>query len=103
MNLNELSLKELKQLQQDVSKAISSYELRHKQAALLELEAKAKEFGFALDELFSIAPMRKKRQAAKAKYRHPENAELTWSGRGRKPKWISDALEAGKELSDLAL
>ena len=24
----------------------------------------------------------------KVKYRHPENPELEWTGRGRKPKWV---------------
>ncbi len=32
------------------------------------------------------------------KYRHPENTEITWSGRGRKPAWIVEGLEAGKSL-----
>jgi DNA-binding protein H-NS len=35
-----------------------------------------------------------------AKYRHPENPDLTWSGRGRRPAWIRDAVEAGRALGD---
>ncbi|MDZ4066259.1 MAG: H-NS histone family protein, partial [Tabrizicola sp.] len=38
-----------------------------------------------------------------AKYRHPENAALTWSGRGRKPNWFIDALVDGTEPEDLAI
>lgn len=34
------------------------------------------------------------------KYRHPETPDLTWSGRGRRPTWIRDALEAGGQLTD---
>ncbi|MBO9468145.1 H-NS histone family protein [Tropicibacter sp. R15_0] len=37
------------------------------------------------------------------KYRHPENPALTWSGRGRKPKWFVEALEQGKTPEDLAI
>lgn len=37
---------------------------------------------------------------SKPKYRHPENLDLTWSGRGRRPAWIRDALEAGRRLTD---
>ncbi|WP_367180595.1 H-NS family nucleoid-associated regulatory protein, partial [uncultured Jannaschia sp.] len=33
-----------------------------------------------------------------AKYRHSENASLTWSGRGRQPGWIKGALENGRSL-----
>lgn len=35
-----------------------------------------------------------------AKYRHPENPQLTWSGRGRRPAWIRDAIEAGRRMTD---
>jgi DNA-binding protein H-NS len=37
------------------------------------------------------------------KYRHPESPELTWSGRGRRPAWIRDALEAGRQLADFEI
>ena len=46
-----LNLKELKELQGDVAKAISTYEDRMKKEALAELEAKAREMGFNLGEL----------------------------------------------------
>ncbi|MBM9595987.1 H-NS histone family protein [Rhodobacteraceae bacterium MCCB 386] len=42
-----------------------------------------------------------KNQAADPKYRHPDYPELTWSGRGRRPRWITDAVEAGLKLDDL--
>ncbi|WP_425415751.1 H-NS family nucleoid-associated regulatory protein [Paracoccus chinensis] len=29
------------------------------------------------------------------------NPEQTWSGRGRRPQWINEALEAGRTLDDL--
>lgn len=36
-------------------------------------------------------------------YRHPENHELTWSGRGRQPKWVEAWLaQEGKTLEQLA-
>lgn len=35
-------------------------------------------------------------------YRHPENNELEWTGRGRKPKWVENWLAiAGNTLDDL--
>jgi DNA-binding protein H-NS len=44
-----------------------------------------------------------KRQQAELKYRHPENPELTWTGRNRKLDWITGALDAGKSLDDFAI
>ncbi len=37
------------------------------------------------------------------KYRHPENPSETWSGRGRKPKWVEAHLEAGGNMEDLLI
>lgn len=43
-----------------------------------------------------------KGQTVPPKYRNPENGK-TWSGRGIKPKWVADALTAGKSLQDLKI
>ena len=59
IDLNSLSLKELKDLQSQVAKAISGYEDRRKRDALAELEEKAKALGFSLAELTGITAGRK--------------------------------------------
>jgi DNA-binding protein H-NS len=102
INLNALSLKELKDLQSQVVKAISSYEDRRKREALLELEEKARDLGFSLAELTGASPTRK-RAPASAKYANPADASDTWSGRGRKPRWFAAALAAGKSPEDLMI
>jgi DNA-binding protein H-NS len=95
-NLEAMSLKELRQLQKDLAKAISTYEDRHKSEAI------AKEMGYALADLIGVE-VKATRAPAAAKYRHPENAALTWSGRGRKPQWFADHINSGKDPSDLAV
>jgi len=91
LDLNALSLKELRQLQKDVTRAIDSYEERQKAEARTKLEAMAKEMGYSLSDL---APAEGK--GAKApKYCHPDDPRLTWSGRGRKPRWFNEAIDAG--------
>ena len=42
------------------------------------------------------------KRAAKVKYRHPETG-ATFSGKGRKPRWLSEELAAGKKLEDFAV
>ena len=101
-NLEAMSLKELRQLQKDLAKAISTYEDRHKAEARTKLEAIAKEMGYSLAELIGVE-VTTTRAPAVAKYRHPENAGITWSGRGRKPQWFVEALAAGKSADDLAI
>ena len=102
LDLNSLTLADLKQLQKDVSKAIAGFEDRKKSEARATLEAQAKELGYTLAELVDV-PMVRSRAAATPKYRHPENDAVTWSGRGRKPHWFVDALAAGKSEDSLAV
>jgi DNA-binding protein H-NS len=34
------------------------------------------------------------------KYQNPKNPAETWSGRGRRPRWLSPQLGSGKKLDD---
>lgn len=102
LDVNSLSLKELKDLQSQVAKAISGYEDRRKREALAELEEKAKAMGFSLAELTGTSAGRK-RSPSVAKYANPANKADTWSGRGRKPRWFSEALAKGKKPEDMAI
>ena len=100
-DVETLSLKELKNLQKDLARAISTFEDRQKSDARSKLEIIAKEMGYSLADLIGTE-VKPTRAPAAAKYRHPENAALTWSGRGRKPLWFVAALEAGKSPEDMA-
>ena len=37
------------------------------------------------------------------RYRHPTNENQTWTGRGRKPAWVQEWLDAGGTLEELAV
>lgn len=102
MDINALSLKELKDLQAQVARAIASFEDRRKKDAMIELEEKAKSMGFTLAELLGTTAARKRAPAA-PKYANPADASDTWSGRGRKPRWFEAALKSGKSAEDMAI
>lgn len=102
MDLNSLSLKELKDLQAQVVRAIATFEDRAKRAVAAELEELAKARGFSLAELLSMTAQRK-RPASSAKYANPADRSQTWSGRGRKPRWYIDAIASGKSPADLEI
>ncbi|MGL4321603.1 MAG: H-NS family nucleoid-associated regulatory protein [Paracoccaceae bacterium] len=102
IDLNKMSLKELKDLQSQVNKAVTSFEDRRRKEALAEIEEVARAKGFTLSELTGTAVPRK-RAPATAKYANPANKSDTWSGRGRKPRWVEAALKSGKSLADLSI
>ncbi|MFT3688122.1 H-NS family nucleoid-associated regulatory protein [Paenirhodobacter sp.] len=102
IDLNALTLSELKQLEKEVSRAIASFESRRLLEARREVEDLAKRLGFSIDELAQTATLRKK-TVSEAKYRNPLNPEQTWTGRGRKPGWLNDALAAGRSIDEFAI
>jgi DNA-binding protein H-NS len=36
-------------------------------------------------------------------YRNPSNSAETWTGRGRQPKWVRDALASGTRLEEMLI
>ncbi len=103
IDLNALSLKELKELQGMVGKAIATFEDRRKKEAIAELEERARAHGFSLAELTGGAASPKRRAAVSAKYANPSDKSDTWSGRGRRPRWFEAALKSGKSPEDLVI
>jgi len=102
IDLETLSLKELKQLQKNVEAAISEFKDRETRRALEEVEAFARERGLSPADLSALIGKRTRRPAT-PKYANPADASVTWSGRGRRPRWVTAALADGKTLEDLAL
>jgi DNA-binding protein H-NS len=102
IDLETLSLKELKQLQKDVESAITEFKDRERRKALAEVEAFARERGLSPADLAALTARRTRRPAA-PKYANPADPSQTWTGRGRRPRWVDAALSSGKSLDDLAI
>lgn len=105
MDLSALSVAELNKLLSDIPKEIARREMGEKARVRKELEALAAAQGYSLEELLSDAGATAKRagKPVAAKYRHPEDGALTWSGRGRQPKWIAEFLAKGGKIDSLAI
>ena len=90
MNFETLTLAELKTLFTELPRVIALREKDEKTAARKELEARAAELGFSLDELIGgkqESDTKKLRTPVPPKYKNPETGD-TWTGRGRAPKWL---------------
>jgi DNA-binding protein H-NS len=104
MDLHTMSLEELKQHRKAVEKAIESFEARQLAEARAKLEDYAREMGVKLEDVMGMSKGKSKSQSVGVpKYRHPENPALTWTGRGRKPEWFKEALEAGMSEEQLKI
>ena len=64
----------------------------------LKVTTVAEALGVSVAELFGIkavGEVRRKKRSARIKYRDPENAENSWTGKGRPPKWMQEKLDQG--------
>lgn len=105
MDISTLSVTELKSLLDQIPAEIKRREKQEKDRIRQELEALAAKSGYTLDELLGEAreKVRKVTQPVAVKYRHPLDTTLTWTGRGRQPKWVVAFLNAGGTQEQLAV
>jgi DNA-binding protein H-NS len=103
VDVNKMSKDELKALIKSAEKALQSLETRRLAEAKKAAESAAKEYGFSLDELLGSGPKAKKGSKGTPKYRNPADPDQTWTGKGRKPNWVNDALSAGQNMEDLKI
>lgn len=101
--LNSMSLEDLIQLKAELETTIVNKQKEKKQALLNDFKRQAAELGLSLDEIMGTAKKSREGSKVAAKYRNPENADQTWSGRGRQPLWVVEQLAKGKRIEDLAI
>jgi len=104
IDLSKMSADDLKQL---VSSAERTLRERHQQRIVelrREAEELAKTMNMSVAEVFGIDKTSK--QAGKKlapKFMNPADPSQTWSGRGKRPNWLNDALARGEKLESFAI
>lgn len=105
MDLTTIPTAELREMYQLIPGELKRREAQEKTDTLNELRAVAKARGYSIEELLGKEAAKVKLPATggkvKVKYRHPENGDLEWTGRGRKPKWVEAWLAEGKAIESL--
>lgn len=107
IDLSKLSIEELQALARDIEEEVVARRESERERVLAQMRELAGSLGMTLEDFLRLERGRG-RAAAKVpassivKYRHPENPVLTWSGRGKRPLWITEWLAAGHTLEELA-
>lgn len=106
MDLKKLGVKELAALQADIQSEMVRKKQEQKREVVNKVKALLAEHGMTLDDL----PGRSASKGSKGgkgsvapKYRNPKDPSQTWTGRGRKPRWVADHLEKGGKIETLAI
>ena len=88
---------------EELQKKAQELQQQKKSAIIDEVKAKIKAYGLTAKELgFSSAEKteNKRSQPVPIKYK---SGEQTWTGRGRKPKWLEVYLANGGKLEDITV
>jgi DNA-binding protein H-NS len=75
---------------------------KKKSTVIEEIKLKIKQYGLTAKDLGLVSSSARddERRSVAIKYRSGDN---TWTGRGRKPKWVEEHLSGGGSLESLAV
>ena len=88
--LEKMSVKDLRALRDRIDEALKEAEVRNRAELRAKMAALAADHGMSLADILGGGRRGGKGSVA-IKYRNPKNSEETWTGRGRRPKWMTKA------------
>lgn len=106
MNIEQFSETEISNLINLLNDEVLRREETKRQRVIEEIASLARAHGYVLDELIAgtritrpqSKPARTKKKTIPVKYRHPEQSDLTWTGRGIQPRLVKAWIAAGNAL-----
>ena len=101
INLDSLNVDELRAITENAQQLITQKQHQRLHDAYIQFEKIAKESNSSIDEILKAGESLEKKRSIK--YRNTGDANETWTGRGRKPTWLLEALATGKNLEDFAV
>lgn len=105
-DISTLSVEELKRLTEEAEVLIASKKDEAIDNAYNDVIAIAESVGLTIEQLLEVGAQKRKkslRKAVEPRYKNPKNAEETWTGRGKKPRWLVAELETGAKLEDFLI
>ncbi|MBV6570740.1 H-NS histone family protein [Acinetobacter baumannii] len=105
-DIRELSVEELKRLQEEAEALIASKKDQAIEDAYNQIIEIAENVGFSVEQLLEFGAQKRKkttRKSVEPRYRNKNNAEETWTGRGKQPRWLVAEIEKGAKLEDFLI
>jgi DNA-binding protein H-NS len=110
IDFEEMPLDDLWRLHEQISKVLSSRILAEKRQLERRLVLLNRGKNPELRELLGLKPSetdqerpRRKYPRVLPKYQNPAAPAETWSGRGKRPRWLVSALNAGGKIEDFQI
>lgn len=104
LDLSAYSIEELKALVDRARKEIVLKERNRLEEVRSQIERLAGDLNMSAEEFIHYGERRRALDPPdNAKYRNPADPSQTWSGRGKRPRWLQQALQQGARLEDFAV
>ena len=100
------SLADLNAARDIIAEATEAAEAKAIDDVRAEIQRLAASVGRSAEEVLSAASAGKRRKndaPLVVKFRNTANPDETWSGRGKRPRWLQDALANGASLEEFAV
>lgn len=106
VDLNNLSIEELEQVIANARERIEEKREEAVARARADIERIAASTGYSVQDLLGMSKPRPRgatRKAVADKYRNPRDASQSWSGRGKRPRWLQEQLDQGARLESFQI
>ncbi|MGD9667838.1 MAG: H-NS family nucleoid-associated regulatory protein [Hyphomicrobiaceae bacterium] len=101
--VEKMSLKEIEALEARIADAKAAAAEEAKAEVKAKINAILDNSGLTIADIYPAARRANGRSKTAVKYRNPKDRSQTWSGRGRKPLWLVEAVKKGAKLESFAI
>jgi DNA-binding protein H-NS len=102
-DFNKLSEAELQAVIDNAEKALKERQSSKRKEVIAQIKELAASIGVTVDIQDGEKKSERKTGKVAARYRSPDDASLTWSGRGLAPKWMQELLASGRSKAEFEI
>ncbi|MDC9728678.1 MAG: H-NS histone family protein [Methyloprofundus sp.] len=102
-DLKNFSVSELQAVIDNAEAALKMKQNNERKEVYAKIKELAASVGATVDIYMADKKETRKTVKVEAKFRHPSDASLTWTGRGLTPKWMRALIEEGHEKSEFLI
>ncbi len=101
--VEKMSLKQIEALEARIADAKAAAMEEAKAEVKAKIDAVLESSGLTIGDLYPRAKQANGRSKAGVKFRNPKDPSQTWSGRGRRPLWLVEAVKKGAKQESFAV
>lgn len=98
--IKDLTVAELNELKDSIEEVIEKRKREEVAELRRQIDSLLGNSGITLEDIQNAKAPSK---TVRPKYRNPEDSTQTWTGRGRRPTWLDQKINAGSKLEDFII